>query len=766
MLLQIDIYPAAADYGHDAQSLVPAATHYASLATRSSTSTATATGTIWTLGRKEGDFHVRTDKSVSKEHATIKICSSNDQDTTSSSAAAAVAAAPCETPEQWQACETSTDGMCAVFTNLGKLGSYLVVESSIGGDSSNNKKASKDDDDDSDTADEVEVAQSQASIAAVVADVPISDVSRHLLLGEKHEENPAASTKNLRLQHIKGNESIVLHNERSIIQCSKLGTSIVITKIQVQLIPSGSAKTLLNKHPKPLFDAVGCTIAPTLDPTTASTHRVYMVADAYNASLKLLSAWSLGVPIVTPQFVHDLLHGRTFPSDPLPDPAIYVPKSDGNTFWTDTTPDRALFSTHTLLSIHPTLHSDWELLVRSAGVTRVVPLYDPATETPLSEERVTEIVTTLTQGDPSAAGQVFAFSDRRKICQKLLHQKLRVPIFTAKQLAQAITKQQPLLLPPPTAVAGPTGTSADAANVKGSETRTATKTKDAPKAKGAVLDTENGEVVPYTAAKDSHDKEKGDKGKVTKNAATLPKKSADLVEASSGVLDDDHDGDFPAAGNNDDELKMEEPIAEIRKVPGSERVDEKQAGQDRNKKIGRRTRTTESANEKNEPSESRKKRGRGDEDDGDEEGTLHSKRLEFDKSTSGGGWLTALPQGTKRKQYARSREEIMEVTGVEYLMEVAPTDIVPGLIAVTPQPHARPTTKTAVPSNTTTTTPNFKAFRKNPVPAPRSSSSRLSSAPIKMRLVLPKASSEYMRDMELEREEMEKQQRRADELFQ
>ena len=109
------------------------------------------------------------------------------------------------------------------------------------------------------------------------------------------------------------------------------------------------------------------------------------------------------------------------------------------------------------------------------------------------------------------------------------------------------------------------------------------------------------------------------------------------------------------------------------------------------------------------------------------------------------GWMTALPQGEGRRDYVRSKQEIIEVTGVEDVADAATTEIV---TSFAPPPEKQRVKRSGK---------DFKAFRKNTVPRPPSGN-------VELRSVLAR-DHENMEALEKEREEIAEQQRKADELF-
>lgn len=126
------------------------------------------------------------------------------------------------------------------------------------------------------------------------------------------------------------------------------------------------------------------------------------------------------------------------------------------------------------------------------------------------------------------------------------------------------------------------------------------------------------------------------------------------------------------------------------------------------------------------------------------------KRLALSNDTSS-GWLVAAPKGQKRKAYVRTKAEIQEATGLEKLGEVALTMTSANLLVKKVVPPSAPSRRK------TQTGPDFRRFRKNPVPhVPR--------ARIPLRAFTP-AETALQRELAEQREMAEAQQRKADELF-
>ena len=337
-----------------------------------------------------------------------------------------------------------------MLQNVGKLGSFVVLEETEAADETKKKNAN-DEDDDSATADSEDVGPSQsqgggASIAGA-AELPLTQVTKHLTQNKKHA---------VKLRPVVLNETIVLtqlslrqnnddtnNRKRVIVQCGKLGMTIVLTRLHIQLVPTSDAKTALHKL-QSVLSATGCTVVDSLPSSlllqqhlqqTMTPPTVYLVTTKHNSSSRNLAAWCRAVPLVTPAWVEALARQRASPAAPWPDPAHFPPTDDGNDFWRDTRANPLLWSSCTLLSYYPK-GSDLVMLAAAAGA-KIVPLYDEEGKLLDDDDAIRAVIE---QHKP----HVFAIADQRRKIGKRVKQ-LGVPVFNGKQLAHGITEQKLLV---------------------------------------------------------------------------------------------------------------------------------------------------------------------------------------------------------------------------------------------------------------------------------------------------------------------------------
>lgn len=763
-MLRVQVFPAA---DGNSQSLDPAATHYASLSTCT-----TDDGRIWSMGRKQGDFLILSDKSVSREHVVITVATTNANltrhgKTTDDRPAAevAAAAATCTTPAQVEACNAAPDQMCVLLRNIGKLGSYLVVEENVS--HSAQKKSMEDDesntDDDSATADDEEITKSQPQAAAGVADVPLSEVTKHLTKHAKARLQLVAADETIVLNALAdtSNKDVQAQQQRAIVQCGKLGTTIVLTRVHIRVVISSDAKSPMAAL-QPSFYAIGCTpctMEEALQVQNATTMletkpefpaMTYLITAKCLPKPKHLAAWSRRIPIVQPSFIQSLLKERKSPADPFPDVQPHAPERDDNDFWSQQA-DPRLWSSYTLLSFHSDGHHELETLVRSAGV-KVILLYNDAGKF-LDDKALWNIV-------KKSLPRCFAVAEnhRLKIC-KLLKQ-LDVPMLTGRQIAEGITKQQRLLLEGDTEENSNESGAMESTAVAGSNPSSKSLAETSRHDKLAAGQTGSGvlhrpqdstltsNVIEPTARIKAVVSARKAKDKTTEKAAiestaASPRRSTRSTPVRADTVKHN------LTEKVDDDLQRQKGKANLssKEVVRYTSPDDNLAMEESAKKPQHSQETTSRTNLLDSKVSENIVKPTASKSDHDE---LRRKRKKLDPSK--GGWLTALPQGQKRQEYRRSKDEIREATGLEEIYE-AVTVKVKGLIA-----HRPTSNQPIVPSvSPASSGPNFKAFRKNSVPPIR-------PATIRMHLAASRESEQHG-DLKRQREEIEVLQRRADELF-
>jgi hypothetical protein len=780
MLLRIQVYPADGSNelaARETPSLAAASTtHFASLSTSLSVE---YPGRIWSLGRKQGCCTIA-DKSVSREHVVLSVASSNPSFLVDNDKDRPTAAQPCNTPDQVEACRSASDQMCVVLRNIGKLGSYLVLGEDTTVKSASARAGSAkdddDDDDDSDTADEEEIVKSQQSqaAAAAVLDVQISDIAKYLVLTQQ-------GYSSVRLKMIGADETIVLdtlseRNESSsqrpmhvVVQCGKLGTTIALQRVQFRLVVSSDAKKAVAPL-EPFFYMVGCSIEANLltdqedddsepfgeDETleralSMRASITLLVTELCAAKPKHLTAWSRGIPVVTPLFVEALCRGRKSPADPLPYVKQYTPKYDQRDFWTKRANPK-LWSSCTFLSVK---NDEYESLVRAAGA-RIVRLYVVIAGDNISvmdEETIQNTIENITSSTNLSA--CFAL-DNRLNATKIL-KRIGVALVTAKQLALAITQQEI----PTSSMRSTIGDSISSTSAVAEVTMDVIDRKsyddDAP-CKRKHKDTQEASLQQEQSDTnmDATPIKKSRTVRATKASGGAP-----VHEDSIAMLEAYEDG-------------IDKPSAEEVKAPPSSsrrrtaRTTPKRADESAVKK-GSKSSTlkpqaagspaTEASSramgspitDTALPLSVRARENRALDTGKDQLASIPENRKRTTPVKSGdiGGWLATLPQGKKRLEYRRSNDEIQEITGQEkfYRAETVRCKIPKAPNVGTNQPSSR----------SAYDGPNFKTFRKNQVPSQPSF-----MVPVYNTVA---RESDARRNLEKQREENETQQRRVDALF-
>jgi pSer/pThr/pTyr-binding forkhead associated (FHA) protein len=796
MLLRIDAYPAEAPSHQRPQPL------YACLATSASgTDDADMAGRLLTIGRKTGHVVFGGDKSVSREHCILRLVSANkthQQHVVGISNTRIPPPMKPRNPEEIKACDNDLQ-MCVVLENIGKVGSFVVQERVPTLNDSNDKNDNSDTDDDTDEEANTGVA---ASASQQMLGVQLSPAARALI--------PDPST--VTLKYVGPGESIVLEKLSSnnkndkpvIVQCGKMGSTIVVQRQHIRIIRSGEAEKRLKADWRARLHCVGVQETTTLDEST--THLLTAVRDTTS---KQLAAWCWGLPIVTSNYLQALWE-RTSPASPLPDPADAEPGQDGQQFWYAPA-NRQLLLGATYLSCNA---DDMELLVRAAGAA-IVPLYGltqaealaKADEHLHSDER-----------DSEPDYSCFALSDdksRRKL-PRLLKER-GVPQVSGKSIATSITEQNPLHDTKGNRIGKPTSastrdTAGKKAAPKGSnehdevakETQEPEPAPTRPSRKQTVeVDAEEDDEFPVPDDDDNYHEEpasgsqsqdRRSQGKHTNNSAGSLRPNEQITPASLGVdgdrrsqskervleversqdrdtsrptsktrgsstADTDADGDTRSPKRKHQALETEaveekEPDslpAKKSKTRGVSTADTDADGDTHSPKRKRQIPEMETAKEKEPDSFPAKKsatsmhNGNDNDDDG-----RPSKRKKLE--SKGNGWVVAAPKGKKRRAFISSKDEILEATG--YLPLVAPTDTDKSMVLAPMQQH-----QIARFSSRSSRTEDFKGFRKNSVVRPPGHSR------IQMRSVLPRVPEKQSGQFEEQQRALEEQQQKADELF-
>jgi hypothetical protein len=392
MLIHIAIYSTEWTRGEP-----PQQEFHASLATSRSNDR------LLTIGRKEGDI-LLTDKSVSREHVILKVASTIRREKTHLAS----------TPDEKAACEDDDDALCLVLHNVGKLGTYLATEEDGEHIPTNNGGESSGTDE---TDDEEAVKASQKDQNPVT----VSSATKQFFHG-----------KLVRLKEISSPlvlEALSKSDGRVVLQCGKLGTTIVLKRKVIEVLVSGTGPHGYSEWKKANFYKLGLRQSDRLVLGRTSI----VLSQKRKLSLHQVSAWSLNLPIVTFDYVYAYLNSRKSPSDPLfpLNPKDYEPAADDHQFWSNLA-DPKLLSSCTLLS---TTESDMEMLAEAAGAT-LKKLYDEGSKPSTAE--IVKRAQLILDSTPHCFG---LFEKRPKKVDTELQLKAELRLVKSDDFVRAIMEQ-------------------------------------------------------------------------------------------------------------------------------------------------------------------------------------------------------------------------------------------------------------------------------------------------------------------------------------
>lgn len=332
----------------------------------------------WTLGRKApANCIVRNDKTISREHVRISVTATGKK---------------------------GDDDYTVSITNMGKLGSFLVVPDD---DNDATPNTTADDGNDSDATPVDHHVTSQVSASqAIAAEVPLSDVSRRHL-----------SNKKVHLEPIDVNQSTAVVLSTSdphkpiLLQCGRSGTTLVMSFVSIAVSgnpakqaanPLEGVHLLVTEHVHPLFTAC-------------------VVTSKRSVCTKQLTAYCSTIPLVHPSFLSAVVAYKDGTGTEWPDPAAHAPKPDNYAFWDEAPHDRTLWKACTFVRVDG--NSAVEQLVEAAGVGHVVD------------------VDAVLASDTKDYTHLFAVqSSTTKV--KKLKKDFSVPTVTAKEIAKAISERR------------------------------------------------------------------------------------------------------------------------------------------------------------------------------------------------------------------------------------------------------------------------------------------------------------------------------------
>lgn len=363
----------------------------------------TSSDRLLTIGRKAGDVLLPEDRSISREHVILRVSSTKNREKTTHAS----------TPEEIAACEEDEDALCLVLNSVGKLGTYLAIE----GDRVHSIKSNGEDSSETDATDDeeaVQVSQREQN------PVPLSAATRHLFRG-----------RSVRLKEVSSATLISLSKSggRAVLQCGKLGSTIVLTRKVIEVLVSGKQAHGYSEWKEANFYKLGLREAKHF--IVGQTSMV--LTQSRSVVLKQVAAWSLNLPIVNFDFLYSYLHSRKSPSDPLfpLNPKDFAPTKGAGQFW-DNPADPKLLSSCTLLS---TAENDMECLAKAAGA-EIKKLYDEGTKT--SNEEMIKRAQLILDSTPHCFGIV---ENRPKKLDKELQSKAELRLVKSKDLTCAIVEQ-------------------------------------------------------------------------------------------------------------------------------------------------------------------------------------------------------------------------------------------------------------------------------------------------------------------------------------
>eukprot|EP00980_Cylindrotheca_fusiformis_P009668 scaffold2141_cov120-Cylindrotheca_fusiformis.AAC.3 len=363
-------------------------------------------------GRKTGDITFSSDKSVSRQHCTVRC----------------VGLMPGmvkpRNEEEKKACSSSDQRMCLVYENTGKGGSFVATEDVA----TKNPNQVDDSDTDEETDDEGISQQSVrrqpngSSEAAIPVDLPpVAAATR-----EYFESKP------VKLRKIDVGESHICKFDSGmteIIQLGRFESTIKITHIPLRIMFSNMKSVEFEKTILPKLHTIG---GIRVDDTGSPSH---LVTEELNAGAKQIVAWSQQLPMVRIGFLQALLD-RKSSADPMPDPTDFPIEKNSDksiNFWSKQ-PNRKLLGNFTLLSVE---QGTFETLAIAAGVN-LYRLYELAAADEEQMKIANEVLS-------KQSGNVCFTPKTRKRITKKLH-SLGVPLVDLKKLAKSVTGQTSQLI--------------------------------------------------------------------------------------------------------------------------------------------------------------------------------------------------------------------------------------------------------------------------------------------------------------------------------
>ena len=443
MLIRVDVYPDAT--GRISKTL------YASLATTRNSSGDENKGCLIAVGRKSGDVIFQSDKTVSRQHCKLRLIVARKDDGEELDGGFANLLVAPRNDDEAKACHQSPVGMCMVLENEGKGGSFVAVPKEKppmvdNGDDSATDDGGEKSEEDEETDDEgiSQRYRSQRSYASRDASqqnqkADFSQVNRQFWLRQNKQPY-----RDVELVGLEVGGSRVLQFPTTVGRNRNAERTIMI---QCGINESTIAITLLEYRlsfsnlPKPQRETAQHRLPILMGARFVPNHlpdstTTHLVTSRLAGVPKQLIAWSYRIPMVTLEFFQAIMD-RNSPSDPFPRVEDFdcLKQADiQGQFWSAMNPNPQLLSSFTLLSVQS---DEMERLAEAAGI-QLLRLYDLESD----EDAIQEAEDLVLQG-----AICMSISSRRplsKQLEKYLGEKIHM--ITPKELAKCVSEQDPNLL--------------------------------------------------------------------------------------------------------------------------------------------------------------------------------------------------------------------------------------------------------------------------------------------------------------------------------
>lgn len=724
-----------------------------------------AKNVLFSLGRKAGDVTFPSDKSVSRQHFTVRCVKEPRNDA------------------ERRACQANPFQMCLVLENVGKAGTFIAESSSPSRDDGdddvgeNQQKAAGDDDDEEETDDEgtggmisqasQRVPQQLAALGdgTAVPEMELPPSMKDFWKKEKEQQQPQIVRVDVGQSRVL---DVTTKKLSIMMQAGLNGSTLKVTWVPFSVVFSRVPTPIQTEWKNKKLHQIGA-----LETAMITENTTHLITPEASGSAKPLAACCRGIPIVTPDYLQVLMDHKSS-KDPLPSPEQYRAPftQDGsmNVLRTKAA-DPKLMAGYVVFTLEET---ELDPVIRFSG-GRLVPLYEESNEK-ARMEKVEGSLEALADKNP-----VFLVLSSRKRLFSKLTAKDGIFSFTQQAWAKAVSRQEPKLvdtkgnaIPLPSTTSNgsrrtppsgapqipPAGGTSDSSSDTEDEAPAPSKERDANKlqtqeelstaTRTSAKSTNSGIIATGSRKRpgdDSNSSSQVDSCSMTevpfpthqkRQRREIPyvEQAPETVHQEASPVPEDEETGKKEADAQDDQENEDFPVEHDVSMEDDEDV----SPQDPPKKPRRSNHATSSSTD---ASDSNIQQCLGKPD--------------------ASGWYTIAPRDNAVRKAWRKKASKMnaEIMG-EHLMPPAQSAQVVAIVS--------PTT-TEGSSNTNgsrdalgrrprrTNGPNFKSFRKNIVPRKVDACERIALKPVQAR------ESEQQQRLQENQRELEAEQRRADELF-